>query len=522
MLKTKHAFGLLFLALFAVFAGSVYLLVGSNIDTLLFKQYEQKLKTLDDTLRFGLLEKLNSANIKEFAAETRADFIIVHNGGVDFSKNAPNAEFLDENSSKFKSNAEFKGENSSEIYQNNEFIEENSSKFSQNAEFLNEFEDKNSSNVEFKDKFKDDLAFIKQGRAFSSLDSPETLLYLLPNSALFDSNIYEITLKGKKALCKAYNFKGYRYIIAVYPRILELQGYWGKVFAIFGVCVAAFFVLLQAFASKLGASFQKILLFLDKIDKKEPLKLDKSPFKELSLLNDRLYRTKNELLKKRNLIKKRNAKIALKSTQLSSVISAISHELKNPLSVIELGVSSLKEQGIDEKTRLLMLSKIHEQCLKLDTLTNKLNFVFNLNEQALQKRHFDILSLCEKISSNPLFERVRLRGKPCEVLADELLIEQVLINLLTNALKYSKKEVRLLVTPLKNAVRVSVKDSGIGIEQGKLKLITKKFYKIDPASENSFGIGLFLVKKILLLHESELKIQSKLKKGSEFSFVLPS
>ena len=131
MLKTKHAFGLLFLALFAVFAGSVYLLVGSNIDTLLFKQYEQKLKTLDDTLRFGLLEKLNSANIKEFATETRADFIIVHNGGIDFSKNASKAEFLDENSSEFKSNAEFKGENSSEIYQNNEFAEENSSKFSQ-------------------------------------------------------------------------------------------------------------------------------------------------------------------------------------------------------------------------------------------------------------------------------------------------------------------------------------------------------------------------------------------------------
>ena len=84
MLKIKHAFGLLFLALFAVFAACVYVLVGSNIDTLLFKQYEQKLKTLDDTLRFGLLRELGADNIKDFAAQTRADFIIVHNGGVDF------------------------------------------------------------------------------------------------------------------------------------------------------------------------------------------------------------------------------------------------------------------------------------------------------------------------------------------------------------------------------------------------------------------------------------------------------
>ncbi len=522
MLKTKHAFGLLFLALFAVFAISVYLLVGSNIDTLLFKQYEQKLKTLDDTLRFGLLDELNSANIKEFATETRADFIIVHNGGADFSKNAPNAEFLGENSGEFVDNAEVKDKNSSEIINNAEFTDENSSKFSQNAEFLAKFKDENSSNADLKGQLNENLSYIKQGRAFSSLDEAQELLYQLPNSALFDSKIYEITLKGKKALCKVYNFEGYRYIIAVYPRILELKGYWSKVFAIFGVCVVAFFVLLQAFASKLGASFQKILLFLDKIDKKERISLDKSPLKELSLLNDKLYKSKNELLKKQKQNKKQSDKISLKNTQLSSVISAISHELKNPLSVIELGVSSLKEQGIDDKTRLLMLNKIHEQCLKLDTLTNKLNFVFNLNEQALQKRHFDIFSLCEKISSNLLYERVSLRGKPCEVLADELLIEQVLINLLTNALKYSKKEVRLLVTPLKNGVRVSVKDRGIGIERSKLKLITKKFYKINPASENSFGIGLFLVKKILALHESELKIQSELGRGSEFSFVLMS
>ena len=85
MLKTKYAFGLLFLALFAVFGVSVYLLVSSNINTLLFKQYEQKLKTLDDTLRFSLLNELNSSTIKDFAAQTRADFIIVHKDKAEFS-----------------------------------------------------------------------------------------------------------------------------------------------------------------------------------------------------------------------------------------------------------------------------------------------------------------------------------------------------------------------------------------------------------------------------------------------------
>lgn len=443
MLKTKYAFGLLFLALFAVFGVSVYLLVSSNINTLLFKQYEQKLKTLDDTLRFSLLNELNSSTIKDFAAQTRADFIIVHNGGASFAS----------------------------------------------------------------------------GKALSSLEKPEEFLHQIP-SATFDNLIHTTEFFDKKALYKVYEFNGFRYIIIVYPRILELEGYWSKVFAIFAVCVLLFFVLLQVFASKLGASFAKILLFLDKINTKECVKLNSSLFKELSLLNSKLYASKNELLKRQKQNKKQSDKITLKNAQLSSVISAISHELKNPLSVIELGVSSLKEQGIDDKTRLLMLTKIQNQSQKLDKLADKLNLVFNLSEQGVQKSEFELLALCEKVCQNLASQRIKLQGKPCKVLADELLIEQVLINLLTNALKYSQKDITLRLKVLKNGVLVSVKDSGIGIEQDKLKLITKKFYKINPKSENSFGIGLFLVKKILALHGTTLQIQSTFGKGSQMSFVL--
>lgn len=443
MLKTKHAFGLLFLALFAVFGASVYLLVSSNINTLLFKQYEQKLKTLDDTLRFSLLNELNSGTIKDFASQTRADFIIVHNGGASFAS----------------------------------------------------------------------------GKALSSLEKPEEFLHQIP-SATFDNLIHTTEFFDKKALYKVYEFNGFRYIIIVYPRILELEGYWSKVFAIFAVCVLLFFVLLQVFASKLGASFAKILLFLDKINTKECVKLNSSLFKELSLLNSKLYASKNELLKRQKQNKKQSDKITLKNAQLSSVISAISHELKNPLSVIELGVSSLKEQGIDDKTRLLMLTKIQNQSQKLDKLADKLNLVFNLSEQGVQKSEFELLALCEKVCQNLASQRIKLQGKPCKVLADELLIEQVLINLLTNALKYSQKDITLRLKVLKNGVLVSVKDSGIGIEQDKLKLITKKFYKINPKSENSFGIGLFLVKKILALHGTTLQIQSTFGKGSQMSFVL--
>lgn len=436
MLKTKTIFTLLFVALFAVFAVSVSLLIRSNIDTLLFKQYEQKLKTLDDTLRFSLLKDLNSSTIKDFAKETRADFIISH-----------------------------------------------------------------------------------KNNAFSSLQN-ELLGDFTQNFTQNSPDILKSTLKGREILYKAYKFEDFTYIIIVYPRILELKGYWSKIFLIFAVCILLFFALLQIFANKLKENFSKILIFLDKIDNKDSIKLNSSIFKELTLLNSKLYSTKTELLKRQKQNKKQNDKIALKNTQLSSVISALSHELKNPLSVINLSLETLKEPTTPQEIKLTMLEKIRNQSYKLDKLADKLNLVFNLNCQALQKSEFELFSLCEQIIKNPSFERVKIQGEACKVSADAFLIEQVIINLLNNALKYSQKEVILSITPILNGVKVSVKDYGIGIEQNELKFITKKFYKINTKSENSFGIGLFLVKKILALHSSHLQIQSTLGEGSEFSFIL--
>ncbi|WP_291953090.1 ATP-binding protein, partial [Campylobacter sp.] len=112
--------------------------------------------------------------------------------------------------------------------------------------------------------------------------------------------------------------------------------------------------------------------------------------------------------------------------------------------------------------------------------------------------------------------RIHIKGEKSEVFADIFLIEHVIINLINNALKYSSKDIHIQI---KNCEFI-IKDEGIGIEEKHLKLITKKFYKINPSQSNSFGLGLFLVKKILSLHNSALKIQSTPHKGSIFSFSI--
>ncbi|HEB9285798.1 TPA: HAMP domain-containing histidine kinase [Campylobacter coli] len=426
MLKTKNIFIAFFVLLILSFGVIFYTLTNSYLNFLLLKQYEQKIKSLDDVLKFSLLKHLNSDNIKEFAQDTRADFIIL----------------------------------------------------------------------------KDDFEI-------SSVLNADLFLNLKENT------IYD--LNSKRILVKNFTYKDYKYMIIVYPRFLNLQNFWLKISISFGLYFMLVFILVFFIGRKLAKSFKKILEFLNFINDSKSVILEDSIFKELNLLNKKLLKTKEKILKNTQKNKKQSDKIALKNTQLASVISAISHELKNPLSVIELSLEMLKDKNLkDEKLKKELLEKISRQSLKLNALTHKLNFVFNLNHEALQMQEFDLFALCEKIVKNPGFERVILRGKSTKVKADEFLIEQVIINLLSNALKYSQKEVILIAQDQK----ISVLDFGKGIEEDQLKLITKKFYKINTKSDNSFGLGLFLVKKILSIHKSYLEISSTVSQGSKFSFKL--
>ncbi|EII8774796.1 HAMP domain-containing histidine kinase [Campylobacter coli] len=426
MLKTKNIFIAFFVLLILCFGVIFYTLTNSYLNFLLLKQYEQKIKSLDDVLKFSLLKHLNSDNIKEFAQDTRADFIIL----------------------------------------------------------------------------KDDFEI-------SSVLNADLFLNLKENT------IYD--LNSKRVLVKNFTYKDYKYMIIVYPRFLNLQNFWLKISISFGLYFMLVFILVFFMGRKLAKSFKKILEFLNFINDSKSVILEDSIFKELNLLNKKLLKTKEKILKNTQKNKKQSDKIALKNTQLASVISAISHELKNPLSVIELSLEMLKDENLkDEKLKKELLEKISRQSLKLNALTHKLNFVFNLNHEALQMQEFDLFALCEKIVKNPGFERVILRGKSTKVKADEFLIEQVIINLLSNALKYSQKEVILIAQDQK----ISVLDFGKGIEEDQLKLITKKFYKINTKSDNSFGLGLFLVKKILSIHKSYLEISSTVSQGSKFSFKL--
>ncbi|HET8865149.1 MAG TPA: ATP-binding protein, partial [Gracilimonas sp.] len=117
--------------------------------------------------------------------------------------------------------------------------------------------------------------------------------------------------------------------------------------------------------------------------------------------------------------------------------------------------------------------------------------------------------------------------KDATVIGDEERISQVLINFITNAIKYSPDDenVEIKVQKTKNGhIAVSVKDHGIGINKKDQKKIFERFYRVDGENQETysgFGIGLYLCNEIIKRHNGSISVESKKGKGSVFTFALP-
>jgi two-component system phosphate regulon sensor histidine kinase PhoR len=117
-------------------------------------------------------------------------------------------------------------------------------------------------------------------------------------------------------------------------------------------------------------------------------------------------------------------------------------------------------------------------------------------------------------------------NKPIYVVADSEKIEQVLINLVMNSIKYGKEKgsTEVSIESLtKNKVIVRIKDNGEGIEKQHISRLFERFYRIDKSgarSEGGSGLGLSIVKHIIEAHEEKIYVESEFGKGSEFSFTL--
>lgn len=214
-------------------------------------------------------------------------------------------------------------------------------------------------------------------------------------------------------------------------------------------------------------------------------------------------------------------------------ISLASHELKTPLTVIKAYLEMIRIEMTGQEEYGAFIDKALRQANKLASLISDLLDISRIEEGKLQLilAPFDLNELI-----NECMESLRLPGDnnriiyqnvtgPLIVTADRQRIEQVIINLLSNALKYSEisKNVVISATPAGKEVLVKVQDSGIGIPPEDLEKIFSRFFRVEGLSTRfpGLGIGLYVSKDIIERHNGKIWVESELGKGSSFYFTIP-
>ena len=215
-------------------------------------------------------------------------------------------------------------------------------------------------------------------------------------------------------------------------------------------------------------------------------------------------------------------------------ISIASHELKTPLTSVK-GYVQLLARSIDKGdvgTVKKHLHKAQAQLEKLNELIADLLDISKIESGKLKfnKQHFVMDDLLTNIievmhQSNPDFTITKNGSVREPIFADEMRIEQVIVNFLTNAIKYSPgtSEVKINVKLENDRVYVGVRDYGIGIGPEQQKSVFEKFYRVEETSPHfqGLGIGLYISAEIIRRHGGDVGVNSALGEGSEFYFTIP-
>lgn len=228
------------------------------------------------------------------------------------------------------------------------------------------------------------------------------------------------------------------------------------------------------------------------------------------------------------LIKAEQAKVAK-----AKFLAVAGHDLRQPLQASSLLLSTLQSKSqTPDNSRLF--KGIHHS---LDSITELLNGMLDIS-----RLDADLLTVNkEPIAVTPLVNKMldryeeQARNKNLKLLlinpedtyikSDELLLERIISNLLSNAIRYTQKgKIKIKVNSKNDKVVIAIQDSGPGISQEDQTVIFKEFIQLDNSSndrQKGLGLGLSIVKRLCALLDHDLTLKSKLGKGSRFSLSLP-
>jgi two-component system phosphate regulon sensor histidine kinase PhoR len=223
-------------------------------------------------------------------------------------------------------------------------------------------------------------------------------------------------------------------------------------------------------------------------------------------------------------------------TVRSDFVANVSHELKTPLTSIKGFVETLLEGALDDKeNNRNFLKIIHDHAERLNSLVDDLLSLSHLEskEITLNKKSFNLRLQLEEVISGfkSQLKKMNIDIKnelpaSISINADKDRIEQVLTNLIDNAIKFNKENgsIRIYAQEVNGKIKVFVEDLGIGIHEKDIPRIFERFYRVDKARSRELGgtgLGLSIVKHIVELHGGSVGVESTEGLGSKFWFILP-
>ena len=238
------------------------------------------------------------------------------------------------------------------------------------------------------------------------------------------------------------------------------------------------------------------------------------------------------------MVQRRTQELVEANATKDQFLNMVSHELKTPLTSLKVRTQLLRRQLERAETVNIVnlgLADMERAISRMEVLVNDLldASLLETNMFVLHRKQCNLVELCRHLldeytaGAGPalIFEAA---GEPIEAEVDADRISQVILNLLSNARKYSPKGYPITVTLQQVGYEaiISVRDMGVGIPAEQVPYIFEQYYRVpgvepQPGSHTGLGLGLFISRKLVERHAGRIDVQSTLGEGSIFSIVLP-
>lgn len=257
-----------------------------------------------------------------------------------------------------------------------------------------------------------------------------------------------------------------------------------------------------------------------------------------SWIYDDLTRLNNELTNLHRELARKNAELARLNEHKNRVLGVAAHDLRTPIGAILAYSDFLENEAAPNLTsaqiEYLHIIKRSGQCA-LNLLENLLDTTrIETNGLTLMPQATNLARLIGRnVVLNQAFAEIKsiriamqLKAFPPPMMLDAQKIEQVLNNLITNAVKFSHpgSVITVHMTQEEGRVLIAIRDQGVGIPEAELPLLFKPFSRTSAqstAGEKSYGLGLAIVADIVRAHGGEVEVKSKVGEGSTFTVALP-